>query len=181
MASLRKSWPSLAVSWSSSSKRDLHIFFNVVASSFLESLDEDLGMLEFSSLEPLIGLWDEGDSLNGLKEVEVCFRRLFDLYVNILICSAARYDLSSVCVLEMEKRSLFDVTCWVRFLRRWIAMKGRKKAEAKEREAILIEHWAYVVESFAWLKLWFEQWVLGGKYLSSHLEATTSLNFRGRS
>ncbi len=41
----------------------------------------------------------------------MCFRRLFDLYVNILIGSAARYDLSSVCVLEMEKRSLFDVTC----------------------------------------------------------------------
>ena len=181
MVSPRKSWPSLAVGWPSSSKRNPHIFFNVVASSFPESLDEDLDMLEFSSLESLIELWDEEDPLNGLKEVEVCFRRLFGLYVNILIDSAARYDLSSVCVLGMGERSLFGVACWVRFLRRWIALEGRKEAEAEEGEAVLIGHWAYVVESFAWLKLWSEQWVLGGNHLSSHLEATASSNFRGRS
>ena len=79
----------------------------------------------------------------------MCFRRLFGLYVNILIDSAARYDLSSVCVLGMGERSLFGVACWVRFLRRWIALEGRKEAEAEEGEAVLIGHWAYVVESFA--------------------------------
>lgn len=79
----------------------------------------------------------------------MCCRRLSGLYVNISIGSAARYDLSSVCVLGMEERILFGVACWVRFLRRWIAMEGRKQAEVEEGEAVLIGHWAYVVESFA--------------------------------
>ena len=80
IANPRKSWPSLAVGWPSSSNRDPHIFSNVVAYSLVESLDVHLGMLEYPSFDLLIGLWHEVDLLDGLKGAKVCFRRLSGLY-----------------------------------------------------------------------------------------------------
>ena len=75
----RKSWSSLTVDWQSSSNRDSHILFNVVVSSFVESLDEHLVMLEYSSSDLLIELWDEADLLNDLKRDKACFRWLSDI------------------------------------------------------------------------------------------------------